>query len=441
MLLSLSLLAIALQGPPPGQSFNFSANYVIEDDKVTISATRMIVAVDSRRPSGTTTPKQFPPYSWSIPAGSLRLSFEPIGQPGRTPKIVGLGRALPVKMLPTMNGGSLEAATTTATIDWTGCGPGFYQMVASATIRGQDRTWSMAFGHQQFYWTPVKKIGSMWQVGQKFLIVSAQQSFTKFQPAERFKALLGSTLTLEKVNETRFRQATVVLKSDETGEAIKGEINLDMFLDSLLPVVQDDETRSLRKWIGKTVYPMGMYLSAYLSHEGNQLVRLDRGHGAIKIRSIWRAAKQQGLGQIDPEMIGDQSQLLTGWYPILAVFDVKTPRSMFMDHPNVDISSHMIAALPDGWAFDREFSTTPKMTSFPSWKPQPNLKEPVFPEVGMSPFQLAWLRSWPTFIGSMKDTLALSEWRFHAYQQPEDVFRFSKGKLVSGRGVISAGGR
>lgn len=441
--MSLAILALAAlmqaQTAPPGQEFNFSSMFDMSTNRVRWYLGRTVKTSPRRVNEQART---FPPYRWSVSQSGAHLRFLPVSGQTTEPKIIALSTSIPAPKTPypdvSFNGGQVETTSCEYRVDWSGCRPGFYQMQAHAAIVGESRTWTMIFDHQVFYWRPLKPPTDILAKGQPYLLMDrTPRRVTLGDPATAHD-LYATTLTIENVGKTVQWQTPVRLRATKTGASISTTFpHLDN-VPGLTPVYVDGEVRQLRRrYIGKTVYPMGLYLAVQEDSYGNHLVPVKRGEAAIVIRDIWRGARPGQLGNIDPTITGDHQFFLTGWYPIYVVFDIKTPDLVMPYEHNLNKSGHLIAVLPDAWAFDRQFSLTSKKEDFPQWKPHPNgFKEPIFPEPGMTPKQLAWLRSWPIFVGSMSETVALKEWRYEPYQSPPATFRFEKGRLLMGSGVV-----
>ncbi|HVT12785.1 MAG TPA: hypothetical protein VHE55_11000 [Fimbriimonadaceae bacterium] len=434
MMLATALLAasVAVQAPP-GQAFYFSARFDMRENIVRLSASRVLRSTPRNRFNAP--PTTYPPYRWSVPGNQSAVRFVPLSGQSSGPKVTGLAAAWPPPTSQGMeiNGTAAEECGVDARVDWTGCAPGFYRLEASANIHGQNRTWTMGYSYQLFYWRPMPVLKPILGLNQRYLVIGGRMSSMAQNIARRLRKDLGKTLTLVKYSNGRYNISAVLRSGSE-------EIPLT-FMSSeyppqgVEPVIRDAEAAELqRAFAGKRMYPMGLYLDVITEDGEDRLWRLNRGTASVRIVDVWRAARPRGMGDIDPTIYGDSEMSLSGWFPLYVVLQAD-PKQAFAEQRERPDASTFIAAIPDAWAFERTFSRTPKMAEFPKWKPQPGLPQPVFPEEGMTPRQLAWVYAWPRYIGSAAQTLRLPEWRFEPFHNPGRTFRFQNGRLLPGPGV------
>lgn len=434
-----ALFSLALLQSPPGQNFRFVANYAMGTNELYVGVFRPQFEENRKMvPAGTPrTPIKYPPFKWTIADAQLR--FVPLSGQGTSPKVAKIKMPKPHTEMG-WSSGKAELSISRPTSDWTGCRPGFYRMDASVRLSGEGRVWTMKFDHQVFYWRPMNyaKRGALSdgydKVGQPLLLIDRKPGRFRLGDPKVMASLYGTILTVVSVGSLERGFAPVRLVAEKDGAIFRTSLMGNF--DSLPPVVADSGVLALRRrYLGKTVYPMGHNVVVQTDSGGAQALSVKRG-AQIVVRDIWRASRPLQLGHVASETIGGKNYLLSGWYPLFVVFDVKTPKLMFTERRGLDYKGPFIALVVDDWAMERQFSLTSLKADFPTWKPRQGLKEPTFPETGFSPKQLAWMRGWPTYVGSPKSTLGLTEWRYEPEGGSPSVFKFKNGKLLPGPGVV-----
>lgn len=429
------LVAAQQSGPPPEQNFFYSASLGLENNVVSMGGQRIINPGNARN-MRMPMPKDAPPYRWKWANGSAKITVEPVSGQGTAPKVSGLEQEFenPPAHLGGATGSS-EGYYISGKVDWKGCKPGFYRLLASVKVEAENGDWTMSQNHHLFYWRPMPDKPNVKRVGQKFLMLNSSPKMRVDLASKEMTELVGTTLTMEKFTDTQIHRADATLKSDKTGKTVSTQLSFDSPSSEVAAVYKDKDAKALsKKYVGKTVYLMGRYLSLVLDHQTNHLKHIPEGSEVV-IKDIWRSAKPQNLSSVSPYICGGRQDFLSGWYPLYVVLEAK--RDVFPSDKQINVNLPIVTLVADPWAFERVFSQTTKEQDFKDWKPNPGGGDkPTFIEVGLTPKQLAWMHGWPSLVAPIKQTLSASHWVYDPADHPQQTYVFNKGKLQPGPGVL-----
>jgi hypothetical protein len=426
-ILAIAVLAGFIQDPPTDQRFGFHASLNLENGALNIGVNR--TADHGRK---LRTGKNPPPYRWSVIDRSGAIQLVPLTS-GTKPKIVGLPLTFSKQASsPGLRGDSYDSTSATAKVDWSGCKAGFYQLISSATIQGEGRRWTMKSDHHVYYWRPGNQPKDTVKPGQKFLKPGEGR---RWQTGPNGPT--GAVFTLQKVvpDKNMKFMGVLTLREDATGETLSQKTPLGFMRLDLAPVWKDGAAKDLiRRFGGKTVYSMGSYLPIMEDVHSTSSWTSERS-APVVIRDVWRAARPQNLSSLPPGILGYQQIQISGWFPLYVVFEADS-KKLFPYKRNLQHRQRFVALIADPWVFDRLFSKTTMAQDFKDWKPKvQGQKGPTWPEVGMTPKQVAWLRGWPSLVAPLDETLQATSWRFLSRDRPPMVFNFKNRRLLAGEGV------
>jgi hypothetical protein len=406
--IALSILAVSLQGAPPGQEFSVYAENLQSKGVVRVSVSRLVRQTT-------------PAFNWSVPSGALTMRFVPVSGQKASPKLIGIEAPFPAITTIGTNAPdvSSEWTQTEVKVDWTGCEPGYYRLDASLRIKGGGREWTLADNSRTNYWRPMPPEQPLVRVSQQFLPTARRLPRVRSQFGERMFENFGQPLTVVETGPS------VVTLSDgrQNFEIELSDTSVPTWLE---PVFKDDASKRLGdEFVGKTLYPM--YNTLHLIEEGhNNRLRYKQGTLSVVVRSVWRASRRRSSPvQILPYVLGDNQDLIDNWQPLYVVFDVVS--GDLQEDPPLTECTRFVTVVADPWEFERVFSTTSMLDDFGGQDVSRISHLSIRPAHGMTAKQVAWIAGWPVVAAPLADTLKMKEWRYEPNGAEPYVYRFENG--------------